>query len=51
MKLREREGHRVDLGRKVIYRLWMVVWWMVDILSLMLYIVFGWVTFHPPEVS
>ena len=24
VKLREREGQRVDLGRKVIYRLWMM---------------------------
>ena len=30
VKLREREGQRVDLGRKVIYRLWMVDggWWI-----------------------
>ena len=35
MKLRERERQRVDLGRSLkghLYR-----WWMVDILSLMLY--------------
>ena len=38
VKLREREEHRVDSEShsKVIYR-----WWMVDILSLMLYTKFG----------
>ena len=39
VKLREREGQRVDLGRSLKDHLWMVDggWWMVDILSLMLY--------------
>ena len=46
VKLRERERHRVDPGShsKVIYR-----WWMVDILSLVLYTKFGChlPSFHP----
>ena len=50
VKLREREGQRVDLERSLKCHLWMVDdgWWMVDILSLMLYIKFGCVTFPPP---
>ena len=44
VKLREREGQRVDSGRSLKGHLKMV-WWMVDILSLMLYIKFGC---HPP---
>ena len=43
VKLREREGQRVDLGRSLKGHLWMVNggWWMVDIHSLMLYIKVG----------
>ena len=43
VKLREREGQGVDPGRSLKGHLWMVDdgWWMVDILSLMLYIKFG----------
>ena len=37
VKLREREGQRVDSGRSFID----CRWWMVDILSLMLYTKFG----------
>ena len=44
MKLRERERHRVDLGKKKKKKMDGGVW-MVDILSLMLYIKFGC---HPP---
>ena len=44
VKLREREGQWVDLGRSFIDG----GWWMVDILSLMLYTKFGCVTFPPP---
>ena len=36
VKLRERERHRVDQGKKMDGG-----WWMVDILSLMLYTKFG----------
>ena len=43
VKLREREGQRVDLGRSLKGHLWMVDggWWMVVYLSLMLYTKFG----------
>ena len=46
MKLREREGQGVDLGRysKVIYG-----WWMVDILSLELTL--NLVATHPPTTG
>ena len=48
VKLREREGQRV---RKVTQRSFIDYrWWMVDILSLMLYIKFG-CHHHLPEVS
>ena len=46
VKLRERERHRVDQGKK--RKKMDGGWWMVDILSLMLYIKFGCVTFPPP---
>ena len=42
VKLRERERHRVDQGKKKKKN----GWWMVDILYLMLYTKFGWPTFH-----
>ena len=48
VKLREREGQRVDLGRSLKSSFIDGGWWMVDILSLMLYIKFGYVTFPPP---
>ena len=43
VKLREKEGQRVDLGRSLKGHLWMVDggWWMVVYLSLMLYTKFG----------
>ena len=44
VKLREREGQRVDLGRSLKGHLW-----MVDILSLMLYIKFGCHHHHLPS--
>ena len=54
VKLREREGQRVDLGRSLKGQRYFIDggWWMVDILSLMLYIKFGChPPTHPPQVS
>ena len=48
VKLRERERHRVDQGKKK--KKMDGGWWMVDILSLMLYIKFG-CHHHPPYFS
>ena len=45
VKLREREGSTQEGHSKVIYR-----WWMVDILSLMLYTKFGCHHHHLPTV-